>query len=102
MSNARKAVLAIIAGALVASGLGSGYWLAMHRMAAEKTAAPAPAPEKKPLYWHDPMVPGQKFDKPGKSPYMDMMLVPVYGDEAAADSSVKISSQVAQNLGVRT
>ena len=27
---------------------------------------------KKVLYWHDPMVPGQKFDKPGKSPFMDM------------------------------
>ncbi|UUZ51884.1 hypothetical protein LP420_38305 [Massilia sp. B-10] len=24
------------------------------------------------------MVPGQRFDKPGKSPFMDMQLVPVY------------------------
>ena len=27
------------------------------------------------LYWYDPMVPGQRFDEPGKSPFMDMMLV---------------------------
>ena len=30
--------------------------------------------ERKVLYWHDPMVPGQRFDKPGKSPFMDMQL----------------------------
>ena len=40
------------------------------------------------LYWHDPMVPGQRFDKPGKSPFMDMQLVPVYADEAG-DSGVQ-------------
>jgi hypothetical protein len=28
-------------------------------------------------------VPGQQFDKPGKSPFMDMPLVPVYADSAA-------------------
>src|SRR5258708_7800988 len=39
-----------------------------------------PASGKRVLYWHDPMVPGQKFDKPGKSPFMDMQLVPVYED----------------------
>ena len=38
----------------------------------------APPPAARVLYWHDPMVPGQKFDKPGKSPFMDMQLVPVY------------------------
>ena len=39
-----------------------------------------PATGKKILYYHDPMVPGNKFDKPAKSPFMDMMLVPVYAD----------------------
>src|SRR5438552_17285975 len=57
---------------------------------------------KKVLYWHDPMVPGQKFDKPGKSPFMDMQLVPVYGDGGGDESSVTISPRVQQNLGVRT
>ena len=41
------------------------------------SAAPTSAPERKVLYWQDPMVPGQRFDKPGKSPFMDMQLQPV-------------------------
>jgi Cu(I)/Ag(I) efflux system membrane fusion protein len=36
-----------------------------------------PATGKRILYYHDPMMPGNKFDQPGKSPFMDMMLVPV-------------------------
>ena len=56
-------------------------------------------------YWYDPMVPNQKFDKPGKSPFMDMQLEPKYAETAAAGSSeeagVSISSQTAQNLGIR-
>jgi Cu(I)/Ag(I) efflux system membrane fusion protein len=60
-----------------------------------------PATGRKILYWHDPMAPQQKFDKPGKSPYMDMMLVPVYADGGDDSSAVRISSRVAQNLGIR-
>ena len=60
--------------------------------------------DKKVLYWHDPMVPQQKFDKPGKSPFMNMQLVPVYADgEGVGDEgTVRISPRVQQNLGVRT
>lgn len=36
-------------------------------------------------YWYDPMVPEKHFDKPGKSPFMDMLLVPKFGPAAAAD-----------------
>ena len=57
---------------------------------------------KKVLYWHDPMVPGQKFDKPGKSPFMDMQLVPVYADSGGDEAAVAISPRMQQNLGVRT
>lgn len=58
-------------------------------------------------YWYDPMVPNQKFDKPGKSPFMDMQLEPKYantgsdGEGAGEDGGVAISSQTAQNLGIR-
>jgi Cu(I)/Ag(I) efflux system membrane fusion protein len=52
------------------------------------------------LYWHDPMVPGTRFDKPGKSPFMDMQLVPVYADEGNG-AAVRIDSSVSQNLGIR-
>jgi Cu(I)/Ag(I) efflux system membrane fusion protein len=58
--------------------------------------------ERKVLYWHDPMVPGPRFDKPGKSPFMDMDLVPVYADEANDDGTVSISPRIQQNLGIRT
>src|SRR5882762_9351114 len=61
-----------------------------------------PASGKKVLYWHDPMVPGQKFDKPGKSPFMDMMLVPVYADGDGDQSQVSVTPRVQQNLGIRT
>ncbi|GHC90277.1 hypothetical protein GCM10007320_38440 [Pseudorhodoferax aquiterrae] len=70
-------------------------------MAATPGVAASGTAERKVLYWHDPMVPGQRFDKPGKSPFMDMQLVPVYADEAS-DSGVKISPTVQQNLGIRT
>ncbi|MBU0785102.1 MAG: efflux RND transporter periplasmic adaptor subunit [Gammaproteobacteria bacterium] len=54
-------------------------------------------------YYHDPMVPGRKFDSPGKSPFMDMMLVPAYsGADSADSSSVKVSPRIQQNLGIRT
>ena len=53
------------------------------------------------LYWHDPMVPGHRFDKPGKSPFMDMQLVPVYADEAQGPG-VSVNPAMAQNLGMRT
>ena len=35
-----------------------------------------PATGREVLYYHDPMVPGKRFDAPAKSPFMDMMLVP--------------------------
>ena len=54
-------------------------------------------------YWYDPMVPNQKFDKPGKSPFMDMQLEPKYANESSDGEvgGVAISSQTAQNLGIR-
>lgn len=55
------------------------------------------------LHYHDPMVPGTKFEAPGKSPFMDMMLVPAYaGSDASDASSVTVSPRVQQNLGIRT
>ena len=54
------------------------------------------------LYWHDPMVPGHKFEEPGKSPFMDMQLVPKYTDDGDGAGGVTISASLAQNLGLRT
>lgn len=96
--------------ALLVAGIGSGYWYAMRNMTAQSPAAATsgdsgkavPAAERKVLYWHDPMAPGTKFDKPGKSPFMDMQLVPVYADAGADAGQVTISPRTAQNLGIRT
>lgn len=98
----------IIIGALVAAiaAAGAGYGLYTlgknQGMAAQEGGAVGPVTGKKVLYWHDPMVPGQKFDKPGKSPFMDMQLVPVYADEGGDEGGVSISPRVQQNLGIRT
>ena len=61
-----------------------------------------PATGRRILYYHDPMVPGNKFDKPAKSPFMDMMLVPVYAEGDADAGKVTVSPRIQQNLGVRT
>ncbi len=81
-------------------------YVAMPSTVAEKSANAADLKTgKKVLYWHDPMVPGQRFDKPGKSPFMDMPLVPFYADGASDDGSddgkISINSRVQQNLGIR-
>ena len=72
-----------------------------HPQAQAAAPAAAASAERKVLYWQDPMVPGQRFDKPGKSPFMDMELRPVYADEAS-DSGVTVSAAVQQSLGIRT
>ena len=100
--------LALAGIGLIAVGIGGGYWFGAHRtmtgaaMQADAGVASTASADKKPLYYYDPMYPQQKFDKPGKSPFMDMMLVPVFGDDGGDTGSVKISSRVVQNLGIRT
>jgi Cu(I)/Ag(I) efflux system membrane fusion protein len=59
-----------------------------------------PSTGRRVLYWHDPMVPGRRFDSPGPSPFMNMQLVPVY--EGGGDGVVTISPRIQQNLGIRT
>ncbi|MEO8315043.1 MAG: efflux RND transporter periplasmic adaptor subunit [Pseudomonadota bacterium] len=95
--------LAVVAAVLLLiGGAGFGYWLAGHRAAGSAVAGASDKTTHKPLYWHDPMVPGTRFDKPGKSPFMDMQLVPVYADDAAKDAGISIDPSVTQKLGVRT
>lgn len=100
----RILVAALVAAGVLAAG-GYGLYNLGKQAGTHSAAASAPAANasgRKVLYWHDPMVPGQKFDKPGKSPFMDMELVPVYADEASDQGGVAISSRVQQNLGIRT
>ncbi|MEG5549783.1 efflux RND transporter periplasmic adaptor subunit [Enterobacter wuhouensis] len=89
---------AIAIAVIVAAG--GGYYAGTKRP--HQTATPSQPAERKVLYWYDPMVPGQRFDKPGKSPFMDMDLVPRYADEEKAAAGVSISTQQQQNLGMKT
>jgi Cu(I)/Ag(I) efflux system membrane fusion protein len=95
----------IFAVALLAGGAAMGYALPRHGgpagtapEVAVKTAEPS---ERAVLYWYDPMYPGTHFDKPGKSPFMDMDLVPRYAGEGGG-SGVRIDPAQVQNLAVRT
>jgi membrane fusion protein, copper/silver efflux system len=103
MSKLISGAIIVAVGAAAAFG---GYRYAMHRTMAGQEQAGAPGAsaegDRKILYWYDPMYPQQKFDKPGKSPFMDMQLVPKYAGEAADAGTVSISPQMVQNLGVRT
>lgn len=93
---------AMIIGGIAAAALvlvGAGYWLGK-----QQPSTPMAAETKgkgKVLYYYDPMVPAQHFDKPGKSPFMDMQLVPRYEGDAASEAGVSIEPGIAQNVGVR-
>lgn len=94
---------ALLISIITASSATGGYWWAQHSI---KSAAPAATSAQtnnphKPLFWYDPMMPNQHFDKPGKSPFMDMQLIPKYADEGDDSHSVKIDPALSQNLGMR-
>jgi Cu(I)/Ag(I) efflux system membrane fusion protein len=82
--------------------LGIGYRWGASRALAPPAPAPAAPAQKVVLYWYDPMVPDQHFDKPGKSPFMDMQLVPKYASATDSVGGVAIAPGVRQNLGIRT
>lgn len=101
MNQKQKFVIAAIT--VTALGVaGTWYFLSskveMPAIAADTDAAKK---DRRVLYWTDPMVPGFKSDKPGKSPFMDMELVPVYEPDAQA-TVVSVRPEIANNLGVRT
>ncbi len=87
-------------GTLILAG-GGGYWLGQRGSDAASTATPADG--RKVLYYYDPMFPQQKFDKPGKSPFMGMQLEPKYADQGGAGAApgITIDPSAMQNLGIR-
>ncbi|MDQ3270434.1 MAG: efflux RND transporter periplasmic adaptor subunit [Pseudomonadota bacterium] len=108
MSRVQRIYLAAAAVALLVVGVVAGQWWAHRAMQAPADAAASAdgeaAGDPEILYWYDPMVPDQHFDKPGKSPFMDMQLVPKYAESGAEEgaSGVRIPSDARQNLGIRT
>jgi multidrug efflux pump subunit AcrA (membrane-fusion protein)/YHS domain-containing protein len=107
MSNTAKTV----AGLVLCLGLGflaGGAWWS--RSAPDPKAAAGGA--RRILYYHDPMHPAYKSDKPGIAPDCGMQLEPVYADEegaatgpsdgsAAPPGTVRISAEKQQLIGVR-
>jgi membrane fusion protein, copper/silver efflux system len=94
------ALLLLLAGAFLA-----GLWWSPRR-----AARPAPADERKVLYYVDPMHPAYRSDKPGTAPDCGMDLVPVYADgtsPAAGDAAgrsrgtVTVSPDKQQLIGVK-
>lgn len=82
-------------------------WLIVNFLAgsSHKKEISASSDVKKPLYWVAPMDANYRRDKPGKSP-MGMDLLPVYDNKTLKDTespgTIFISSEVVNNLGVRT
>lgn len=111
MNSPRKITCALLLGVAGVAVLIAAYWLGLRQggvrsqpvvARSESTGSSEPASGRRVLYWHDPMVPGQKFDRPGKSPFMDMPLVPVYADEGADSGTITVSPRQIQSLGLRT
>lgn len=104
MSSLQRVPLVWAAIALVvvlAAGIAVGAWWGSRPGEGQGATRTSADSEPEVLYWYDPMVPDQHFDRPGKSPFMDMDLVPKYADETAGPG-VSIAPGVRQGLGIRT
>ncbi len=97
----RKQIVVVAALVVAAFATAAGIWYLTAAKPQDAAPTASAKPERKVLYWTDPMTPGFKSDKPGKSPFMDMELVPVYEDETGA-AVVSVRPEIVQNLGVRT
>ncbi|MFO5665497.1 Cu(+)/Ag(+) efflux RND transporter periplasmic adaptor subunit SilB, partial [Klebsiella pneumoniae] len=104
MASLKIKYAAIIISSLIAGGLISVTAWQYVNSSQKTVQTEQKAPERKVLFWYDPMKPDTKFDKPGKSPFMDMDLVPKYADESGDESSggIRIDPTQVQNLGLKT
>ena len=87
--------------AIAAGGTAGGFWLGQQSSSHEQMPA-AKSEDRQVLYWYDPMVPTQRFEQPGKSPFMDMELVPKYAGTEQDTTALSVPAQAIQNLGMRT
>ncbi len=123
MKNLRSRLQLLMLGVLLtALGAVAGWWWAQDASMAMPVAATAgrsevSGEERRVLYWYDPMLPQHHFDQPGKSPFMDMELVPKYASNDASGNSsdnasgnasgngaatdITIDARVTQNVGMR-
>lgn len=91
------------AAAIALTSLAAGYGLSMLGEPGGDSDAAADTGCEEVLYWYDPMVPDQRFEEPGKSPFMDMQLVAkCAGGETEGVQGVTIDPTMVQNFGIRT
>jgi Cu(I)/Ag(I) efflux system membrane fusion protein len=98
MNRTHRIVATVAAMLLLLAGIGLGDWMARTRAPADVVSA-APT-QRKVLYWYDPMMPQERYAKPGKSS-MNVTLIPRYADEAS-DGGVSVTPGLRQSLGMRT
>ncbi|MBN8809168.1 MAG: efflux RND transporter periplasmic adaptor subunit [Sphingomonas sp.] len=95
----RSKLAAAFAAVTLVAGAG-GYYLAGSRGAASATADTG----RKPLYYYDPMVPGEHYDNPDSLSSMGMKTVPKYADDSGGPTAVpgvRIDPSSMQSLGIR-
>jgi Cu(I)/Ag(I) efflux system membrane fusion protein len=113
MNPSKKILMQSVIGVtLVTLGIAIGvvanrYWqpTMTHHAMPETTIVASAADEPKVLYWYDPMYPQQHFEQPGKSPFMDMQLVPRYAAKNSVGSenpsTLAIDPRLTQQIGLR-
>lgn len=96
IKDAALIVSGLVMGGVISAGVYSYFSFAQN--------SPPQVAERKILFWYDPMKPDVKFDKPGKSPFMDMDLVAKYADDSGDENipGVRIDPTQVQNLGIKT
>ena len=104
-----SSITRVTVGLVLGLALGlAGGWLLYRQAAPPDTTvgagnAPGPAQdEREVLYWYDPMYPDRHFDAPGKSPFMNMDLVPKYAGASDDATLVQVDPRMVQSLGIRT
>ncbi|SUX75039.1 copper/silver efflux system membrane fusion protein CusB [Citrobacter freundii] len=99
IKNTALILAGMIAGGVISVGIYTYYSSAN---VTAKTGQASQKEARKVLFWYDPMYPNTRFDKPGKSPFMDMDLIPKYADEETASASapgVRIDPTQTQKFG---
>lgn len=95
----RSQFAAAFAAVALAAGAG-GYYLAGSKSATSSASEPA----RKPLYYYDPMVPGEHYDNPDSLSSMGMKTIPKYADDSGGPTAVpgvRIDPSSMQSLGIR-
>ncbi len=106
-------ILAVLAAAALIAFLLVGKQVAWHLSSSPQSAAPtagspvASEPQKRILFWYDPMHPAYHSDKPGIAPDCGMALVPMYESKTPAEQAttdaglIHLPQSQQRALGVR-